>query len=316
MAEELSGDAVVQLALEDPRLHRALLDALAEGVCIVDRDRRILYWNRAAERISGYLAQEVAGQFSRGDLFMHCATDGSLMPGEENAAEAAMEYGEHRESTVFLRHREGYRLLAALQSRPIWDGDGTVAGAVEVFEEAAMPPVHRRPPMEAFGCADSGTRAGTREYGEMKARHALEGLNRFEISFGWLRVGLDGAADLDRGYGHGMVTAAIKMIAATLDRNLGPRDVVSRWEADEFRVVVHGCSRAELAAAAERLRLLVSTSTLEWWGDPLRVTVSIGGAPAERGDTVESLEKRVGEVFEGCQASGGDRSAVAHVEMR
>src|SRR5579862_2276274 len=240
---------------------------------MVDRDHRILYWNGAAERISGYLAQEVAGQFSHGDLLMHCADDGSLLPGVASAAEAVMVDGEHRESTVFLRHREGYRLLVELESRPIRDRAGAVVGAVVVFEEAALPPVHRRPAMETFGCSDSGTRAGTREYGEMRARHALEAWSQFEIPFGWLRVGLDGAEELDRGYGHGMVAAAVKMVAATLDRNLAPRDVLTRWAADEFRVIVHGCSRSELATAAERLRLLVSTSTLEWWGDPLRVTV-------------------------------------------
>ena len=314
--DELNGDAVIQLALEDPQLHRVLLDGLTEGVCMVDRDHRILYWNRAAERVSGYLAQEVAGQFSHGDLLMHCADDGSLLPGTISAAAAVLVDGEHRQSTVFLKHRDGYRLLVELESRPIRDRDGAVVGALEVFEEAAVPPIHRRPPMESFGCSDSGTRAGTREYGEMRARHSLEAFDQFGIPFGWLRVGLDGAAELDRGYGHAMVTAAVKMIAATLDRNLAPRDVLSRWAADEFRVIVHGCSRSELAAAAERLRLLVSTSTLEWWGDPLRITVSLGGAAVESGDTVESLEKRVGEVFEGCQAGGGDRSAVAHVGMR
>jgi diguanylate cyclase (GGDEF)-like protein len=124
---------------------------------------------------------------------------------------------------------------------------------------------------------------------------------------------LDGAQDLDRGYGHAMVDAAVKMIAATLDRNLASLDVLTRWESAEFRVEVNGCSRSELAAAAERLRLLVSASTLDWWGDRLRVTVSVGGATAEPGDTIESLEERVGQVYEGCLASGGDRTAVAHL---
>jgi hypothetical protein len=36
--------------------------------------------------------------------------------------------------------------------------------------------------------------------------------------------------------------------------------------------------------------MLVRKSTLEWWGDPVRLTVSITIRIAERGDTVESLE--------------------------
>jgi diguanylate cyclase (GGDEF)-like protein len=309
-----TGEAVIQLALLDAGLHKDLLDQLDEGVCMVDRDHRILYWNSGAERISGYLAHEVAGQFSHGDLLLHCETDGSLLPGAGPGSPvvAAMLDGRHHETSVFLLHREGHRLLVQLQARPIHDANGAIAGALEMFEEVAAP-VHRRArELEGFGRSDFSTRAANRQFGEMMVRHALEALNVFEIPFGWLRIGLDGAEGLHRGYGHGMVDAAVKMIAATLDRSLGPLDVLTHWDPAEFRVEVSRCSRSELAATAEKLRLLVRASTLEWWGDRLGVTVSVGGATAERGDTIETLEQRANEVYEGCRASGGDRAAIGH----
>jgi diguanylate cyclase (GGDEF)-like protein len=310
-------ESVIQFALLDHRLHKALLDRLDEGVCMLDRDHRIVYWNGGAERISGYFAHEVAGQFSHGDLLMHCESDGSLLPGAgpQSPVAAAMLDGKPHESTVFLLHREGYRLLVQLQAHPIRDANGAVVGALEVFEEVLSPLVHRRRHLEAFGCSDSSTRAANRRYGEMALQHALDSWDVFEIPFGWLRIGLDGAQALDRGYGHAMVEAAARMIAATLDRSLASLDVLTRWEPSEFRVEVQGCSRSELAATAERMRLLVSASALEWWGDRLRVTVSVGGATAEPGDTIESLEQRVAQVYEGCLASGGDRAAVAHLSV-
>jgi diguanylate cyclase (GGDEF)-like protein len=313
-----AGETVIQLALLDAALHKDLLDQMDEGICIVDRDHRILYWNNAAERISGYLAHEVAGQFSHGDLLMHCETDGSLLPGAGPGSPvvAALRDGRPHETSVFLLHREGHRLLVQLQARPIHDAGGGIAGAMEVFEEVAAPLHGRARELEAFGCSDLSTRSANRKFGEMMVRHALEALNVFEIPFGWLRIGLDGAEDLDHGYGHGMVDAAVKMIAATLDRGLGHLDVLTRWDAAEFRVEVSRCSRSELAATAERLRLLVRASTLEWWGDRLSVTVSAGGATAEPGDNIETLEHRVNEVYEGCRAGGGDRAAVAHLRSR
>ena len=313
-ALHLDSDQLVQLGLVDAALHKALLDELDEGVCMVDRDHRIVYWNRGAEHISGYLAQEVAGQFSHGDLLLHCESDGSLLPGAGPGSPvvAAMQDGKTHASSIFLLHREGHRLLVQLQAHPIHDPQGAIAGALEVFEEIAAPVRHRARQLEDFGCSDMSTRAANRKFGEMMVRQALEALNVFEIPFGWLRIGLDGAEDLHRGYGHGMVDAAVKMIAATLDRSLGPLDVLARWEAAEFRVEVSRCSHSELAAAAERLRLLVRASTLDWWGDRLGVTVSIGGATAEPGDTIDTLEQRTGEVYEGCRAGGGDRAAIAH----
>jgi PAS domain-containing protein len=50
---ESSDEAVIQFALLDQRLHRALLDELDEGVCMVDRDHRIGYWNRIVYRNFG-----------------------------------------------------------------------------------------------------------------------------------------------------------------------------------------------------------------------------------------------------------------------
>jgi diguanylate cyclase (GGDEF)-like protein len=301
--------------LLDAGLHRALLEQLDEGVCMVDRDHRILYWNSGAERISGHLAQEVAGQFSHGDLLLHCENDGSLLPGAgpDSPVVAAMLDGKLHETTVFLLHREGYRLLVQLQARPIHDSHGAIVGALEMFEEVAAPLHHRARELEAYGCSDLFTRAANRKFGEMMVRHALEALNVFEIPFGWLRIGLDGAEGFHRSYGHGMVNAAVKMIAATLDRGLTPLDVLTRWEPAEFRVEISRCSRSELAAASERLRLLVRASALDWWGDRLGVTVSVGGATAEPSDTIESLEARVAEVYEDCHAGGGDRAAIAHV---
>ncbi|MCM8814818.1 MAG: PAS domain-containing protein [Candidatus Omnitrophica bacterium] len=37
-----------------------IIDSLYEGVYIIDTDRKILYWNKAAQDITGYHAEEVA----------------------------------------------------------------------------------------------------------------------------------------------------------------------------------------------------------------------------------------------------------------
>jgi diguanylate cyclase (GGDEF)-like protein/PAS domain S-box-containing protein len=307
-----SDDPVVQCALQDQTLHKTLLDQLDRGVCIVNREHRILYWNPAAERISGYLSHEVAGQSNHGDLLLHCPDYDPLLGGQGCELTEMVRDGKPQDSIVLLLNREGYRILVFVQSRPIRDGSGEILGAMEVFEEVVASARRGLRDFEAYGCSDSSTRAAHRRYGEMMARHALEALNVFEIPFGWLRVGLDGARDMDRNFGHGMVEGAMKMVAAALDRNLGAHDMLTRWDGADLRVQINRCSHSELAAAAERLCLLVRASSLEWWGDRLRVTISVGGTTAEPGDTLESLDGRASEVFDGCQASGGDRAAVAH----
>ena len=40
----------------------AILDTMADGVFVIDPDRRILRWNRAMERLTGYSAEEAVGE--------------------------------------------------------------------------------------------------------------------------------------------------------------------------------------------------------------------------------------------------------------
>jgi PAS domain-containing protein len=43
----------------DADFTRNLLDILFEGVYFVGRDRKVTYWSKGAERITGYKEQEV-----------------------------------------------------------------------------------------------------------------------------------------------------------------------------------------------------------------------------------------------------------------
>jgi c-di-AMP phosphodiesterase-like protein len=55
---------------------------------------------------------------------------------------------------------------------------------------------------------------------------------------------------------------------------------------------------------------MVSFSGVEWWGDELSVTVSMGGAAAGHDDTVELLVARAQFALGQSQAEGGDRVIV------
>ena len=56
--------------------YRAILETIHDGVYFVDRQRRITYWNRGAERITGFLRQEVMGRGCKDNILVHCSTEG------------------------------------------------------------------------------------------------------------------------------------------------------------------------------------------------------------------------------------------------
>lgn len=61
-------------------LFRVLLDDLFEGVYFVDLDGRIVYWNKAAERITGYRGSEIMGRRCSDGILCHVERSWSATP--------------------------------------------------------------------------------------------------------------------------------------------------------------------------------------------------------------------------------------------
>ena len=55
---------------------RELFHNLYDGVYFVDCSRRILFWNRAAEMLSGYSSEEVVGSYCSAEILQHCDAAG------------------------------------------------------------------------------------------------------------------------------------------------------------------------------------------------------------------------------------------------
>src|ERR1700686_4513948 len=96
----------------EAQLFQSFSDAMPFGVCLVDLQGKIIYWNVAAEGITGYLGHEVLGRAYRGDLLIGCERCG----GERRNAElqcpvrAVLRDGRAVEADVYLRHKDSSRV--------------------------------------------------------------------------------------------------------------------------------------------------------------------------------------------------------------
>ena len=60
-----------------------ILDSLGDGVYVCDRDRRIVYWSKSAERITGWVPEDVIGRRCLDDVLCHTDKDNHQLCGEE-----------------------------------------------------------------------------------------------------------------------------------------------------------------------------------------------------------------------------------------
>ncbi|RCK79784.1 MAG: Serine phosphatase RsbU, regulator of sigma subunit [Candidatus Ozemobacter sibiricus] len=118
-----------------------VLDNLEDlGVYITDRQRRIVFWNKAAARITGFAAAEVVGRSCHDKVLSHVDRHGrSLCDSSVCPLALAMEQGRARtpRTFVFSRAKDGARVPMAVSVTPIKDAAGVVVGGLEVFREAA-----------------------------------------------------------------------------------------------------------------------------------------------------------------------------------
>jgi diguanylate cyclase (GGDEF)-like protein/PAS domain S-box-containing protein len=296
----------------DNSIYRTVLEGLATGVYLVDRDRKILVWNDGAERISGYLRHEVIGRFCHDNILMHCDENHGLLCGVACPLAATIHDGRPRTADVFLRHKGGQLVPVRVHAAPIRDARGVIIGAAESFDERIVSPEEEAPPDAGtvHDCPDDLTNLPNA--GSMKSHAAaiLEDFTANHNQFGIMTIAIDKLDEIQRNYGYKAVESVVRVTARTLSNNLRPADVLGRWSGQRFLAIVTNCPAAALVRVGEILKRLVSLAAVPWWGDRISVTISIGAAAARAGDTVEALLARSEEALNTSLKLGGDHVAV------
>jgi len=286
--------------LDDPNIYRAVLESLPTGVYVVDEDRRIVFWNDGAERISGFLRQEVVGRFCRDNILVHCDADNSVLCGTACPLADTMHDGRSREVDVYLRHKDGYRVPVRVRAVPVRDEEGLITGAAEIFEERAIAPDLNRgidnPSDEV--CVEQVTGLPSQDWLLARLRESLAQFTGQAIPFGILRIRLDQLTDWHERGGQQVVNVILRAVGQTLRSIIPPNDLIGRWSEGEFLAIVGNCDSGHLEKLGAQLKKIVNCVAIKWWGDYLPIRVSLGSAEANSGDTPESLLERAGESLE------------------
>ena len=294
--------------MKNDAFYKTLLDNLYDGVYFVDRGRVITYWNKGAERITGYTAAEVMGKRCSDNILMHSDKDGKLLclrgcPLSETIAD-----NEVRSTEVFLRHKDGHRVPVVVRVAPIADEAGATVGGVEIFSDNTPPAtaLERLAELERLAFLDPLTGIANRRYGEIALNARIEELQRYGWPFGVLFIDIDHFKECNDRCGHDVGDEVLKMVAKTLQNSVRSFDVVSRWGGEEFVALIANVEGDELIRTANRCRALVEQSHVPVPPSP-RVTVSIGVTIARPEDTALSIIKRADELMYKSKQSGRNR---------
>ncbi len=292
------------------RFFRTALESVGDGVYFCDAQRRIIYWNPAAEQITGFKVDEVSGKSCAEGILTHVDENGVPLCETSCPLVSSLSNCQTSEARVFLHHKQGFRVPVRVRVFPVCDQDGAVEGVIEVFTDDSplVAALEKLQQLSEEAETDALTGVGNRRRLEAELGSCVNDRRKSDGTVGVLFIDIDHFKRVNDTYGHETGDRVLKMVTETLRRNLRTSDSLARWGGDEFLAVVRDTQADALRVLAQKLRSLIQSSYLTLPdGTELRVTASMGVTVLRPDDTNESVLARVDKLLYESKSAGRDR---------
>lgn len=289
--------------------YKKLLESISDGVYFADENRKIIYWNKGAEQISGFTAKEMVGKNCHDGVLTHIDKDGNTMCTDMCPLVRAVQTGEKQVMEAYLQHKKGHRIPILLYTVPVEDDQGQRIGAVETFSDNSnrVTQEERIKRLENIARVDSLTNLPNRRHLDMLINSGIERTKRYNWQFGIIFMDIDNFKGVNDSYGHDAGDRTLKMVANNILNNSRAGDIGGRWGGEEFVIICDNIEISSLKDLAERYRLVIERSRIPMTPEDIKVTVSLGCAVVETGDTAESLLLRVDSLMYDSKRAGKNR---------
>ncbi|WP_321530458.1 sensor domain-containing diguanylate cyclase [uncultured Desulfuromonas sp.] len=296
----------------DEKNYRIILDELYDGLYFVDHNRIITFWNKAAERITGFTAKEVLGSSCEDDILTHVDNAGNNLCMGHCPLAATLDDQSPRAAQVYLHHKQGHRVPVSVRISALTNETGAVIGAAELFTDISDHRANelRVKELEQLALVDKLTQLANRRYIESQLDKHLTQFRRTLLPFAVYFFDIDHFKKINDTYGHDAGDTVLKFLAKTLTDNGRAFDIYGRWGGEEFIAIIRNLDRENLFTFGERLRMLVEQSYLKWGEHRLSVTISLGGTLVQNNDTVDSLVKRADRLLYSSKKNGRNRLTI------
>jgi diguanylate cyclase (GGDEF)-like protein/PAS domain S-box-containing protein len=278
-------------------LLEAALENLPDGIALLGEECQVVFWNRAAEAMTGHSGAELLSRpVPEGlkPLLMSCPATGDQ--------EADLNPRQGRGFFALARHKLGHELTAISRALVLRDGMGRRIGVAIVFHPAesqdALPHGERS--------EDTGVQASQTDF-EDRLEVMFDDSMHGGVPFGVLWITVDQAHFLRKTHGIGACESMLEKVQRSIAQGLRPGEQLGRWGDNEYLVLSHERTPEMLAAHAQMLAGLARTADFRWWGDRVSITVSIGAAQADQDETLAQLLERAQQAMVASIHAGGNR---------
>ncbi|MFC4785473.1 putative bifunctional diguanylate cyclase/phosphodiesterase [Nocardioides sp. MAHUQ-72] len=297
----------LQRAEASARVLSAIVDASPDAVFSKSADGTITSWNRGAQQLYGWSAEEIVGQHV---TVLH-------PPGVEEYAPimAMLRRGESVRALETVRRAKDGRLLdVALTVCPVLDDRGELAGASVVARNISDRRELETELVRAF-MHDGLTGLPNRAFLVDRLSQLLARAAADRVPVAVLFLDLDRFKRINEAQGHFAGDRVLGEVATRLSRVAGPDDTLARLGGDEFVLV---CPETDMEAAAGVAQRLIDAlrSPMRVEGRAVHISASIGIAVCPPLDAdAEALLRHADAAMYEAKSRGRSRSQIFDVSF-
>lgn len=285
-----------------------LLDAMHDGVIFIDSRRRIVLWNRGAERLSGISRDSVYEKTWSCQILDLRDTEGNSLRDRHCPVEQVIRASTQsfRRLTITRGLRE--RVFVDMHVIPVIDQDNRCYGATlllhDVSSETSLE--ERVQNLHEKATTDPLTGAANRAEFDRVLSHLVESSLKNGTTFSIMITDIDRFKQVNDVHGHQAGDAALVSFASLLQENARQEDLVARYGGEEFVMLCPDCDNATAARRAEEIRQELSLISQPMLNHKC-ITASFGVTELQMGDTPESILRRADRALYQAKDSGRNR---------
>jgi diguanylate cyclase (GGDEF)-like protein/PAS domain S-box-containing protein len=261
-----------------------VVDSSDDAILTKSSDGTITSWNRGAERLYGYTADEVLGRSIGIIEPRHREGEQQEILRRVFSGESIVRYETDRTC------KDGSVITVSLTISPVKDAHDRIVSAAVVARDITERKRYEER-LRYLADHDQLTRLFNRGRFDQEVKRELARAGRYASHGAVLSIDVDNFKAINDAAGHAAGDAVLSEVAYVLRDRVRPTDVVARLGGDEFAVLLSAVEPHEARAAAEHLLGAIHNRRAVYGGKSFRITASIGVA------TFESDDATAGEVL-------------------
>ena len=286
-----------------------LLNTMTDGAVFLDRNLRVIAWNRRLEKMTGLAAKNLLNQkYTLTMLGFKDPVSGKPVSEAKDPVRLLLKTADTVSGAYRIASYNGHELSIELTASPVIDAMGQFVGCILLIrDDSAQLNLKRQlRDLHAFSILDPLTQVANRAAFERAMEISFHNRQHSDEKFSLIVSDIDFFKQINDNYNHHIGDQALVAFSQILKSFVGDQDVLARFGGEEFVILCHNSDLKTAAQRAEGIRKKLNQTPMSML-DGKCITASFGVSELLPGDSPTDLFVRADTALIQAKEAGRNR---------